>query len=128
MKKLSFIALAAISTSAWAQQVQPVKVISGNVTATPLTSTPIIYTAGTIFDGRTFGSITFTCTVAPSGGAILVSPDNGSDYITQAAVFNSGTFYTTTATISAIGTYTISGYQYVQANFTDGTCFITGGQ
>ena len=97
-----------------------------NITA--LYSTPVAYSSGTIFNALAYGTVILTCTTAPSSGAITVSPDNNSDFITQTAVLNNAGGITTTATINAAGVYSISGHQYVQATFTGGTCFIAGAQ
>ena len=97
-------------------------------TVTPLYSVPVAYTSGTVFNGLAYGSVIFTCTVAPSAGTISVSPDNNSDFILQTAVLNNASGINTVANINATGVYTISGHQYVQAILTGGTCFISGGQ
>ena len=98
------------------------------VSALPQYTNPASYT-GAVLDMRAYGSVTFSCTVAPTAGTIKGSPDNASDFVTQTAVVNSATGITTTTTTTLAGTYTVPGHQYVQVTgLTGGTCFYAGGQ
>ncbi|GEM_PF-1773718 len=83
---------------------------------------------GAAIDMRAYGTVTITCTVAPSAGTVSVSPDNASNYIGQTLVVNNAAGITTTPSITMAGVYTLSGRAWVQGAFTGGTCFISGGQ
>ncbi|WP_420382026.1 hypothetical protein [Novosphingobium sp.] len=84
--------------------------------------------SGSAIDMRAYGTITITCTVAPSAGSVAISPDNGPDYIGQTLVLNNVAGITTTPNVTAVGVYVLSGRAWVKAAFTGGTCFISGGQ
>jgi hypothetical protein len=112
-------------TGTFWQATQPV---SGSVTATPLFSTPVAYTSGSVFNALAYGTVILTCVVAPSAGTIAISPDNNNDFIGQTAALNTASGITTTVNVTATGVYTIAGHQYVKATLTGGTCFIAGGQ
>jgi len=85
---------------------------------------------GSARDMRAYGSVLITCTVAPSVPySINVSPDNASDFIPQTAFLNNNTGVNQVQTVSGVGTYSISGRQFIKlTGGTGGTIFIAGGQ
>jgi len=81
-------------------------------------------------DMRQYSSVLITCTVAPNSPyQINVSPDDNSDYIPQSVIINNASGITTTTTIGSIGTFSLSGHQYIKLSAgSGGTFFIAGGQ
>jgi hypothetical protein len=103
-----------------------VNVVTGSIGSAYVA--PVAYTSGTPVDLRAYGTITLTCTVAPSAGTIQISPDNNSDYIAVTAVLNNSSGVATTASITSTGVYSVTGHMWVSATLTGGTCFIAAGQ
>lgn len=100
------------------------------MTLIPIFTSSLLPTSynGAAMDMRNYGTIIITCTVAPSVAyTINTSPDNAT-YLVQNATANTSSGVTNSSTISAVGTYTLTGLQYVElTGGTGGTFFIAGG-
>jgi len=85
---------------------------------------------GTAYDMRQYSSVLITCTVAPiTSYQLSVSPDNNSNFIPQSFIINNSSGITTTTTISGVGTYSLSGRQFIKlTGGTGGTFQIAGGE
>ena len=76
---------------------------------------PQLYVAGTPFDGRAYGSVTFICTSAPSSAwAIGSSPDGVAAYVpTQAVIFQTSPV-SLSSSVSNTYSYSVPGGQFLQ--------------
>lgn len=94
-----------------------------------LTAAPQVWD-GSAVDARAFPSVTILCTTAPSVAYTpAFSPDGTVAYNPRSAIFdNGGGSFTPTSSVSAVGSYGITGGSFIKlTSGTGGVFYIQGG-